>query len=737
MSPRELDVPILVDEQAIAVGDDVWFDLSFDAPPVHGGPIEASVGAHGPVATLRLEAVDDLAGLATGRFHLPSVCWRVRPRLDVLQRLGVRSFGYQYMEFALPSTAGPKGHGLAPWPPRPPVAFPIVWQGPDTPALLVGPVDRFHDQIVAVSSNEHPRDDLAAGWHGDLAAVPAGFATTLAVLVESDVRSAIARYGELVRARHRTQRTGHGRDPAVRDISYWTDNGAHYYYRSEEGMDYPATLEAALARLVADGLHVGAVQLDSWWYPHEQPRGLDAGATVVPPSGAMRWDAREDALPGGFDRVRDAVGGRPLVLHSRHLSARSPYFDDGGSLPLVDDTSADGSPSGHAHPATTELVDAWMEQAAIWGACTYEQDWLVETFLTVDGLRRTPGAGDEWQREMDRSAARRGLTLQFCMATPADFLHTARMTQVSSIRTSMDFQYAVGRQANWGWFLHVNALARALDLATSKDVFIAARRDDGTGWEDPLAGAEALLAAMSCGPVGFGDRIGATDRDLVLRTCREDGVIVMPDVPIAALARSFLGEPMGTAAPLLGEAYTDHPAGRWHYVASFAEQAVARVSVTVGIDELDHRDTPGPLPEQWIAHRFGTGETRVLDVDGRLELTPGDEAFDLWTIAPALLDGRVAVFGDGSKYVAAGTRRIGRVTEDRGGLVGTSEVLSCMVFGAPGTTVDVAGWHVDEGFVSTWHPDGITTHPVEPGRWTVPVVIGPNGWTRVGIRPER
>ena len=32
-----------------------------------------------------------------------------------------------------------------------------------------------------------------------------------------------------------------------------------------------------------------------------------------------------------------------------------------------------------------------MEQAAAWGAVTYEQDWLVESFLGVRGLREAPG----------------------------------------------------------------------------------------------------------------------------------------------------------------------------------------------------------------------------------------------------------------------------------------------------------------------------------------------------------
>ncbi len=720
-----MQADVSITGETISIGGVGWIDLDVVVPPGLESDVLREVVPTSDGAELRLTARSDLDHLSTGAFAQPSVHWRLSPRIATLDDLGVTTFGYQYMEFALPSAAGPSGHGLAPWPPRPPVAFPIVWQGPGTDAVLVAPLDAFHDQIIAVSSDEVPRDDLAAGWHGDLDAVPAGFTTTLTVVVAPDVRTAIARYGEQVLARHHTQRVGRGQDPAVRGISYWTDNGAHYYYLSEDGLDYPTTLERALAALADDGLTVHAVQLDSWWYPHEQPRGLNAGATVVPPSGAMRWDARDDALPGGFEHLRDAVGGLPLVLHSRHLSVSSPYFEAGGPPALVDATSTDGGPSGHAHPATADLVDAWMEQAATWGACTYEQDWLVETFLTVDGLRTTPGTGDAWQREMDRSAARRGLTIQFCMATPADFLHTALMTQVSSIRTSMDFKYAVGRQPNWGWFLHVNALARALELNTSKDVFIAGRTPDGS-WDDPLAGVEALLAAMSCGPVGFGDRIGTTDRELVLRTCREDGIIVMPDVPMTAVAGSFFREPLGTTDVLIGEAYTQHPAGRWHAVAAMAEHPAARVPVTVSLTDLDGAGGPH------VAHRFGATDVQVLDDTHDLELLPGDEAFDLWTVAPVLLDGRVAVFGDLSKYTAAGDRRIGQITVH-------DDSVSFLVLGVPGSAVTVTGWLAAGATAEarTWHPDAVDTTDLRAtdgnDRWTVPVIIGPNGWTRVEL----
>lgn len=697
------------DTATLAVDGTVWIDVSAELPD----DVSATSSCTDGIARFTLTADESLAGLATGSFADPLPVW---PLLVARDDLALRTFGYQHMEFALPATADHTGHGLAPWPPRPAVAAPVIWIDEQGHALLVGPLDHFHDQVMAVSSNERPRVGVACGWQGDLDEIHAGFTTTVVAFAAESARAAIAQYGALLLDHHHTQRSGRGLDPAVRGVSYWTDNGAHYYYRSEDGQDYASTLGNALDALAADGLPIHAVQLDSWFYPHETSREIKDGASVVPPSGAMRWDPRPDALPGGIDRLRTTIGDLPLVLHSRHLSADSPYFTDGGPPALIDPTS------GHAHPATDDLIDAWMEQAAMWGACTYEQDWLVETFLTVDGLRVTPGAATHWQQSLDDSAARRGLTLQWCMASTSDFLATVGLRRVSSIRTSMDFKYAVGRQANWGWFLHTNALARALGLNTSKDVFVAALDDDGS-WEDPLAGAEALLAALSCGPVGIGDRIGRTDVSLVMRTCRPDGVIIAPDVPVAAWSRSFATEPMTTTEPLVGESWTQHPAGRWHYVVALASEAEARHAVTVDVSDLDGANSTD------VAHRWSTGEVRPLDAGGSagsLELEPGAESFDLWTVSP-LLDDRVAVFGDVSKYVSAGDRRIGRITARNG-------VVSFTVLGVPGECVTVTGWSNAAGPARSWLPD---TEPIDlgsiDGRWTINVVVGPHGWTRVEV----
>ena len=108
-------------------------------------------------------------------------------------------------------------------------------------------------------------------------------------------------------------------------LSYWTDNGAAYWYRTEPGKSVPETLEAVAEGLAAAGVPVGAFELDSWFYPHEVTREFNADARSVPPTGALRWEPRADVLPDGIEALRARLGGAPLVTHARHWSSRSPH----------------------------------------------------------------------------------------------------------------------------------------------------------------------------------------------------------------------------------------------------------------------------------------------------------------------------------------------------------------------------------------------------------------------------
>jgi hypothetical protein len=640
-----------------------WTGLPFPLRTVARAYVER------PVLVFQLRAPAGLVGGGSGEFAVPGVAWphfvpRARQAGGVAE--GTASFGHQWCEFALPVFGDADGAGYRFAPHRPAVVQPLMLIAPDGRTLLLAPLDSFHEQTVAVPPDDSRVDDgWRCGWHGDLAEAPAGFTTELAVWAAAGPRAALGAWIGWLRQQHAPQRPSRYADVGVARLSYWTDNGAYYYYRTEPDTDYLTTLERAVDDCEARGIPIGLVQIDSWFYPHEHLRPVSAeGAPLVPPSGMLAWEPRADLFPDGWPDLQRRLGHRPLAFHSRHFARRSPYFE---RFPAWSD-------GDYAHPQDGALFDHLLGRAADWGALTYEQDWMVESFFGVRGLRAAPGRARAWQEQLDRAAAAHGLTLQFCMSTPPDFLQTLSLRRVTSIRTSGDYRYLFDNGLNWVWFLHTNALARALGLNAFKDVFLSDRA------AEPYAEIEALLAALSCGPVGIGDRIGRADRDLVQRTCREDGVLIKPDAPLAALDHCFRSSTYVDARLLLGETCSAHPAGRWVYlVALHASRAREPIAERCTLAQLGAQRPAGPV----LAYDWRSGGWTRLEPDGGWDLELPWQDWSLRVLCP-LLPGERALFGDVGKYATVGDRRLANIEAG-------NDRISFDVRGAPHTAVHVHG----------------------------------------------
>ena len=695
-----------------------WDEPDWLGPARVLAPSESIVGdvrvfADEPVAVLRLEAREPQAGLATGDFGTPAVAWHFDPgaRFDGGAPDGMRAFGHQYTEFALPVFSDA---ALSRWrllPIRPAVVMPLGLVAPDGRTILLAPLDWFHEQVIGVpAGKEQAGTGLRAGWHGDINEVPAGFATELAVIAGDGARDCYARWARLLRGSSNVAAPLRDRDVLGTRVSYWTDNGSAYWYRTEPGLDAAATIGAAVDDLEARGVRVGAVQLDSWWYPHEVLRPFDTDEWVVPPSGMVRWEPRADVLPAGMNALRERLGRRPLVTHCRHLSSQSPYVDEFAMW-------IDGD---RAHPCDAELYERLLDQAVAWGVEVFEHDWLIECFLGVRGLR-APGRAAAWQEGIDGGLGARNLHAQWCMASPADFAQTSQLRHVTSIRTSGDHGYLVGPELLWAWFLHNNVMARALGLWPYKDVFHSAP-------SSATRDVEALLAALSAGPVGIGDAIGEADVDIVRRTCRADGVLVRPDVPVAAIDTATFDAPVWTEALLVGSAHTQHAAGRWGYavtcnVSSDGQPHGRRVTLAdLGEDRPDSASV--------ALFDWRTGRIDVLGRDGGCDVALVAAGWDYRVVAPVLAGG-IAVIGDPALYASAGDARIAEVVADDGGVTVT-------VLGAD-EQVRLVGWSAAPISARGWSPgrgefDAAPVFDAATGGWEITLTIGGAGWVKVHIR---
>src|SRR5690606_12326939 len=120
-----------------------------------------------------------------------------------------------------------------------------------------------------------------------------------------------------------------------------------------------------------------------------------------------------------------------------------------------------------------------------------------------------------------------------------------------------------------------------------------------------------------------------------------------------ALERSFRGHAVLEPNPLVAEAHSVHPAGRWiHLVSLHAWREEAPLAFRVALADLGPLAPEAPvLAWDW---RRGRGEPMAPDGGFELALAPRD--WDHRVLCP-LLPGELAVVGDATRYATAGDRR--------------------------------------------------------------------------------
>lgn len=643
-------------------------------------------------------------GIATGAIDNPSIYLKWQPCTSK-NAADLHFLGFQCCEFALPVRASSTDLDFnffsRPKYTRPHSIFPLfVFNRSTNECILLAPMDHFHHQVLSV--NIQGEKELRWGWSGDLDRIPKQFSTTLGIFHGTSPRELLNRWGAHLQRRAGKLASGMlpGRyaDVCTAKLSMWTDNGAAYWYRTEAGLDLPTTIEQTVKKLDDGAVPVHSIELDSWFYEHEVSRNItDVGyLDIVPPTGMLRWEPRKDALgSGGIAGLRKRVSNRPLVLHSRHISSSSSYRNE--------DALADAEwwvDKDRAHPSSPALFRRWMQQAADWGATAYEQDWLVEIWQGVRQLREEPGRIAEWHRMLDDAAQENNINLIWCMATPADMALAVSLKRVVALRTSDDYRYAEDAADLWRWHLTVNCIAKALGQWPFKDVFLShdnhKEKVDIEG--DPNAELEALLAALSAGPVGIGDRMGRTNKEIVMRTCRSDGVLIKPDLPLCAMDRS-----LQDGSGLL---WTDTWSGEWRYVVAInaSRKADAAKNGEAGlVEELDIGD--GVLVYDWKTKKAEVTSTIIADLRAH--------EWGFWVVCPVRSgDVPFSVIGDTSVYATMGDRRI-RVNKPFAKEPSASSAPSMDVVGTPNEIVPVSYWTEGKGV------------------GTVDITIGTAAWTRI------
>ncbi len=452
--------------------------------------------------------------------------------------------------------------------------------------------------------------------------LPAGFTQETVLVIDSGVNRTFARWGHAMQKLSGRTAPSNEADVLLQKLSYWTDNGASYYYRFDDKLGYAGTLEAVRNKFAQLGLPLGSMQIDSWFYPKGpnadwRQHHWDNGA-----GGAYLYEADKQLFPNGLGAFSHTTQ-LPLITHGRWIDASSPYrktYAMSGNV-IID-------------PRYWQRTADWLHAANV---ATYEQDWLSEYGQAATNLTDPQKYHDLMAQAMQRD----GLTMQYCMPAPADYLQGARYDNLTTIRTSGDrFD-----RSNWDSFLYDSRLASALGIWPWTDVFRSGELSN------------LFLSTLSAGPVGVGDSLDAIDIPNLLRAVRADGIIVKPDVPIRPLDRIYLADAENTPTPMVASTWTEHESGshvlRTTYVFSYARHREA--NATLRAKDFSYS---GSL----YVYDWRTGHGKLLPVNGSYTL-PLTDGWGYAVLAPIGRSG-MAIIGDASEITTAGRQRIPEISDN-------------------------------------------------------------------------
>src|SRR5581483_8596508 len=267
------------------------------------------------------------------------------------------------------------------------------------------------------------------------------------------------------------------------------------------------------------------------------------------------------------------------------------------------------------------------------GAVSYEQDWLSAPAQTAFDLT-DPNA---FLNEMASSAGANGLTLQYCMPDPRDYLQSTLYYNVLTIRVSDDrFD-----RAHWDEFLYDSRLASALGLWPWSDVFMSTETDN------------LLLSTLSGGMVGVGDQLGGESTTNLRQTIRPDGVIVKPDTSIVPLDETYVADAQGQRPPMIAAASSLHGGLVDAYVFAYSRNHASQLATF----------TPASLGIAGHAYVYNyfTGKGTVVNAGQSFSASVGNGSY--YIVAPIGPSG-IAFLGDAGKFVSLGSKRISYLTDD-------------------------------------------------------------------------
>jgi len=503
-------------------------------------------------------------------------------------------------------------------------------------ACVISPASDF---IVSKMTGDG-ESRISSGLNEEIKNLPKESSHSTIMVFDEGIQNAWNMWGNALRKLYDRVRPHNDADIVLKFFGYWTDNGADYYYNYDTAKGYENTLLDLRKVYQKENIPLGYMQLDSWWYEK----------SIYDPDGKPDADHKNKALPKGewnrygglLDYVADPFLfpnglasfhqklGLPLVTHNRWIDPQSPYHKK-------------YKISGYAaiDPHFWNDIMHYLKNS---GVVCYEQDWLNYIYNKSPEMLADINVGNEFTDGMANAAKANGLNLQYCMAMPRYFLQGLKYNNLTTIRTSDDrFE-----TRKWMPFIFTSQFAYEMGIWPWCDVF----KSSETG--------NMIVSVLSAGAVGTGDGIGKEDKKNIMLACRNDGILVKPDVPLLPIDEDYLQIANQENKPLLASTFTKHSNITTHYLFAFSDKKTTD-------KDFNFRPSDLGITGKIVVYNPVNHELKVMQSTETFSGAIPDKKYVYYILAPVTKSG-IAFLGDQNKIAATGKKRIAELSSSANNL---------------------------------------------------------------------
>lgn len=383
-------------------------------------------------------------------------------------------------------------------------------------SLIVSPLNHYLLSPLT-KETENNKPVVKRGLHGSVESLSRGDSLKTIFVAANNFKSAFHRWGNRLTSPNDKEAKFDEGDPLYSTLGHWNAYGG-YYAELFSGYD-EETLTELENYFREEDIPIGYFGLDLW-YRYD----------VI--GKAKSYQPNPKKYPKGLEKVTENTG-LPLALHLSALDENNEFCEAGSDRNDIN---------------YREAYESIARRIKDGGGVAAWHDWLRAEQGMTEKLRKDPEAAKTWFHGMIEEFQKQDLSVLLCMETAGMLLASTAHKNVKYSRSYTDYLFKQKGQLAKLWTegelgfsyeepevylkqqILVGMLLDTLGLAPFNDLFIS-NQDHPEGFADATAKQEALLASLSSGPIGIGDKLGEVDKELVNKMAFPDGKLLKPEGP--------------------------------------------------------------------------------------------------------------------------------------------------------------------------------------------------------------